>query len=209
MTDNKKTLIKICGLTTPEDIRYVNEAQVDFAGFVLFFEKSKRNNPIENAEKLRKLLDNSIKSTAVVVSPDIWQIKKIEAAGFDYIQIHGKLTEELLSQIHLPVLKAFNVNDMDQYDFYHNSPQISGYVFDASEPGSGTTFDWNLVKKVPRDEKLLLLAGGLHAGNVADAILKIHPDGVDVSSSVEYENRPGKDPDKILRFTKTVRCCTG
>ena len=208
METKKAPLIKICGLTTPADVKAVNAAKPDFAGFVLFFEKSKRNNTIENARKLMEMLSEEIKRVAVVVSPSLEQIKEIEAAGFDFIQIHGSLDETLLKEIHLPVLKAFNVKDMAQYEFYHACPQIQGYVFDATEPGSGKTFDWNLVKKLPRDEKLFLLAGGLHAGNVTDAINAIHPDGVDVSSGVEYDDKPGKDPEKITRFISNVRKST-
>ena len=133
------------------------------------------------------------------------KIKKIEEAGFDYIQIHGELEETLLNSIHIPVLKAFNVKDMDKYPFYHSCPQIAGYVFDAAEPGSGKTFDWNLVKEIPRDEKLLLLAGGLNPENVIKAIEAIHPDGVDVSSSVEYEDIAGKNPEKVTAFVQAVR----
>lgn len=198
--------IKICGLTKVEEAAYLNQYQVDFAGFVLFFPKSKRNNTIEQAEKIAQALDASIQRVAVVVSPSLEDIRKIESscARFDYIQIHGALPEDLLEQIQLPVLRAFNVTDIDSYPIYHASNQVAGYVFDAAEPGSGKTFDWNLVKKVPQDEKLFLLAGGLHAGNVREAAA-LCPDGVDVSSSVEYEDRLGKDPEKIRQFVQNCR----
>lgn len=201
----KRTLIKICGLTTMSDIEAVNEYKPDIAGIVLFYEKSRRNNTIEHAAELLRMLSDEIKKAAVVVSPTLDQIRQIEAAGFDYIQIHGKLDTALLNEIHLPVLRAFNVTDLGQYETYRNCPQITGYVFDAMEPGSGKIFDWRLVKKLPRDEKLFLLAGGLHAGNVKEAINSMNPDGVDVSSGVEYEDRPGKDPEKIAAFIKNVR----
>lgn len=199
--------IKICGLTQVEEADYLNRTHVDFAGFVLFFPKSKRNNTLEQAEKIAKALNTSIKKVAVVVSPSLEEIKQIEScrADFDYIQIHGTLSDELLAAIHLPVLKAFNVTDTDNYPIYHKCPKIAGYVFDATEPGSGKTFDWNLVKKVPRDEKLFLLAGGLSADNVADAISALHPDGVDVSSGVEFDTKPGKDFQKIQQFVEAVR----
>ena len=90
------------------------------------------------------------------------------------------------------MLKAFNIKDMAQYVTFQKYPQIVGYVFDAQEPGSGKTFDWKLVTDIPRDEKLFLLAGGLHPDNVAEAIAAIHPDGVDVSSGVEFTDKPGK-----------------
>ena len=77
-------------------------------------------------------------------------------------------------------------------------------MFDAQEPGSGKTFDWKLVTDIPRDEKLFLLAGGLHPDNVAEAIAAIHPDGVDVSSGVEFTDKPGKDAKKIKQFVDNV-----
>lgn len=200
-----KVKIKVCGLTKPEEAKYLNDNQVDFAGFVLFYPKSKRNNTIENAKKIMKELDTSVKKVAVVVSPSGEEILKIEEAGFDYIQIHGELSKELLGKISLPILKAFNVKDMERYEEYHSCEKIAGYVFDAVEPGSGKTFDWNLVKRIPRDEKLLLLAGGLHSGNVAEAVAAIHPDGVDVSTGVEYIEKSGKDPEKIASFVKNAQ----
>ena len=125
--------------------------------------------------------------------------------GFDFIQIHGVLPVEYLEQIRIPVLKAFNVTDMDQYEIYHKCTGIAGYVFDAQTPGSGKAFDWSLVQQIPRDEKLFILAGGLHPGNVAKAIQNMNPDVVDVSSGVEYDDRPGKDPEKIQAFVCAAR----
>lgn len=197
--------IKICGLTDKKEAEYLNRNQVDFAGMVLFFPKSKRNITIEQAKDIMAVLQPNIKKVAVVVEPVLEQVQEIEQAGFDYIQIHGKLQEEILKQTKIPVLKAFNIKDMDQYENYHKNPRIAGYVFDAQEPGSGKTFDWSLVKAIPRDEKLLLLAGGLHPDNVQEAISYVHPDGVDVSSGVEYPDKPGKDGEKIDLFVKRAR----
>ncbi len=197
--------IKICGITRTEEAQYLNEQQTDFAGFVLFFPKSRRNITIGQAAEIMGLLDDSIKKIAVVVSPDTEQIRQIEDAGFDFIQIHGALTEDVLSAVSLPVLKAFNVSDMEQYPVWRQCEKIAGYVFDAAEPGSGKTFDWDLVQTVPRDEKLLILAGGLNPDNVAQAVRAIRPDGVDVSSGVEFDDKPGKDPAKIRKFIQNAR----
>lgn len=204
---NSSTKIKICGLTSPAEARYLNENHVDFAGMVLFFPKSKRNISIEQAKDIMAALDASIKRVAVVVSPSIEQIRQIEAAGFDYVQIHGEIPEtetEAEAAIAIPILKAFNVSDMGSYEKYHNDSRIAGYVFDAIEPGSGKTFDWKLVDNIPRDEKLLLLAGGLNPDNVRMAIEAVHPDGVDVSSGVENDNGAGKNPERIRAFAIAV-----
>lgn len=206
LNTNSNTKIKICGLTSPAEARYLNENHVDFAGMVLFFPKSKRNISIEQAKDIMAALDASIKRVAVVVSPSIEQIRQIEAAGFDYVQIHGEIPEtEAEAAKAIPILKAFNVSDMGSYEKYHNDSRIAGYVFDAIEPGSGKTFDWKLVDNIPRDEKLLLLAGGLNPDNVRMAIEAVHPDGVDVSSGVENDDKAGKNPEKIHDFVAAVK----
>ena len=205
---NSNTKVKICGLTSPAEARYLNENHVDFAGMVLFFPKSKRNISIEQAKEIMAALDASIKRVAVVVSPSIEQVRQIEAAGFDYVQIHAEIPEtetEAEAAIAIPILKAFNVSDMGSYEKYHNDSRIAGYVFDAIEPGRGKTFDWKLVDNIPRDEKLLLLAGGLNPDNVRMAIEAVHPDGVDVSSGVENDDKAGKNPEKIHDFVAAVK----
>ena len=201
----KKMKIKICGLTNKKEAEYLNANQVNFAGMVLFFPKSKRCITIEQAKNIMSALNKEIQKVAVVVEPSMEQIQEIEQAGFDYIQIHGKVQEELLEQVKLPILKAFNIKDMKEYEGYHKNPKIAGYVFDAQEPGSGKTFDWSLVKHIPRDDKMLFLAGGLHPDNVQEAINFVKPDGVDVSSGVEFEDKLGKDEEKIKRFVKQVK----
>lgn len=201
---NSSTKVKICGLTSPAEAQYLNENHVDFAGMVLFFSKSKRNISIKQAMEIMAALDASIKRVAVVVSPSIEQIRQIETAGFDYVQIHGEIPETEAA-IAIPILKAFNVSDMNSYEKYHNDSRIAGYVFDAIEPGSGKTFDWRLVDNIPRDEKLLLLAGGLNPDNVRMAIEAVHPDGVDVSSGVENDDKAGKNPEKIHDFVAAVK----
>ena len=92
-------LIKICGLTKVTEADYLNANHVDFAGFVLFFPKSKRNITIEQAKEIMAHLNATIKKVAVVVKPDLAQIQQIEAAGFDYIQIHSDIAPILLEQI--------------------------------------------------------------------------------------------------------------
>lgn len=201
----KNTKIKICGLTRPEEAIYLNEEKVDYAGMVLFFEKSKRNITIKQAEQIMKELDQEIKRVAVVVKPTLKQVQDIEEAGFDLIQIHGEVFEKILEETTIPIWKAFNVSDMRDFETYQTMERVVGYVFDAAKPGSGETFDWKLMDQIPRDDKLLMLAGGLNQENVAEAIRYLHPDGVDVSSSVERTDRQEKDQRKVKDFVKAVR----
>ena len=196
--------IKICGLTSPTEAEYLNRNHVDFAGMVLFFPKSKRNINLEQAKCIMEALDYRIKTVAVVVAPTIEQVKEIQEVGFDYVQIHSDIPEGLFEEIRIPVLKAFNVSDLEQFEEFHKQEGIAGYVFDAAGYGSGKIFDWSLVKDIPRDDKLFLLAGGLNPENVAEAIQYVQPDGVDVSSGVENDNGKGKNGEKVDRFVRAV-----
>jgi len=199
-------LTKICGLTCKEEAEYLKKYGADLAGMVLFFEKSKRNISIEKAKEIISALHPEIKAVAVTVSPSLEEAKEIWEAGFDYIQIHGKVSEEILNSCTIPLLKAFNVDDMDKYDYYLSFPNIKGFVFDAGEPGSGKTFDWNSLDNLERrSDKIYILAGGLNSANVAKAVERVKPDGVDVSSGVEYSDKAGKDPEKIREFIEVVK----
>ncbi len=205
LIDLNTTMIKVCGLTEVREAEYLNRLKIDFAGFVLFFPKSKRNISIEKAEEIMKHLDKNIKKTAVVVSPAKEQIIDICNLGFDYIQIHGKIEEEVLKMAQIPVLKAFNVDDMDEIKMYSSNEKIAGYVFDAAQPGSGKSFDWDILSQIERDGKLFVLAGGLNPDNVRKAVAAVNPDMVDVSSGVENDDGFGKDILKIEKFVKQIR----
>lgn len=199
------TKIKICGLTTPQEAEWVSKAQADYAGMVLFFPKSKRNITIEQAQEIMKSLSSKIQKVAVVVSPSALQIKEIQEAGFDIVQIHGQVLPEALEILQIPFLRAFNVDNMQEWERYEAEPKCIGYVFDAVKPGSGKTFDWSSIPNLPEDGKPYLLAGGLNPDNVGSAVAAMHPYGVDVSSGVESESGQGKDPEKIEAFVKAVR----
>lgn len=197
--------IKICGITDIKETEYLNEAGVDYAGFVLFYPKSRRNIDLGRAKKIMAHLDSRIKAVAVVVEPTAGQLKEIEEAGFDMVQIHGRISDESLSRIRIPVLRAFNVSDLSEFERYEDKENVMGYVFDAQIPGSGKAFDWSLLQKLPKTDKLKFLAGGLDASNVRDALVATEVDGVDTSSRMEREERAGKDPEKIKSFVEAVR----
>lgn len=202
------TKIKICGLTSPKEAEWVREQKVDFAGMVLFFPKSKRNITPDRAAEIIKVLGDDIRKVAVVVSPSIEQIQVLEGLHFDIIQIHGRVAPEVVEKLTIPFWRAFHVKDMQEYQTYQSCGKCTGYVFDALTPGSGETFDWNLIPEFPKGDKIVLLAGGLAPENVTEAIQHIHPDGVDVSSGVEFPSetfQKGKDPERIRAFVKAVR----
>ncbi len=201
--------IKICGLTRVCEAEYLNKNGVDMAGFVLFYEKSKRNIGIDDTRAIRRELDDRIQTVAVTVSPNLDQVRDIISSGFDLIQIHGRIPEGYFDiKDRIPVIKAFNLKDMDTYADHQKIRDIAGFVFDAESPGSGKTFDYNRLLGIERDEnRLFILSGGLNADNVGFAIRSVRPDVVDVSSGVEYEEagRRGKDPVRIASFVRAVR----
>ena len=106
--------VKICGITGEQEIEWLNEYKPDFAGFVLFFPKSRRNIELEKAAELIRLLSPDIETVAVAVKPTAEQVKAIKGAGFDYIQIHGEVPDEVLQAADLKIWKAFNVTDLSE-----------------------------------------------------------------------------------------------
>ena len=203
--------IKICGITKEEEIQMLNEACVDYAGFV-FYEKSKRNISVEASAKLKEKLSPSIKSVAVTVSPDADLVDRIEAAGFDIIQVHKELNEEVIRRSKLPIWRAVNIKSSDDIaglsDLLNGESEdaakkIEAVVVDAPEFGSGKTFDWSWASFDNIAGVKFVLAGGLTAQNVAEGIRIFDPDIVDVSSSVEGDD--GKDRNKINEFVNAVR----
>ncbi len=193
------TKIKICGFTKVEEIAYIESLPVDFMGMVLFFPKSKRNISIEQAKKIIEAAPEEIHKVAVVVSPTLEQVREIERAGFDFIQIHGTMAEDLWENIHLPVIRAYN----GETGAVEENDQIFAYLLDAASPGSGKVWDWKAVSSFDAKGKNIFLAGGLTPENVAEAIQTVHPYGVDASSGVE-RTEGGKDQEKISKFVKEV-----
>lgn len=217
--------IKICGITSEAEAEYLNESRVDYAGFV-FFEKSKRNISLEKAEKIFEYLSPDIKKVAVMVSPDEQMISRFNETGFDIIQIHGEITEQILGLTNKPVWQALNLKSFSKSDgdettdgsetsngtgrrWRSLSEKTEGLVLDASNYGSGKTFDWSEASKINEflkenlEGKKFILAGGLNSGNVSEGIRIFSPDIVDVSSGVEGEK--GKDRIKVEEFVKAVR----
>lgn len=199
------TKVKICGLKNPTDIKCINTLSPDFAGFVMFFEKSHRNISVQTAQELLALLDKNIKSVAVTVSPTEEQLEQIHTLGFDYVQIHGKISKKLLSECKTPVIRAINVSGIESIGDIENLDNVKGILFDSAVPGSGKSFDWSMLEKLPKTDKMLFLAGGLTADNVAKAVAQVRPFAVDVSSGVELSDKSGKDFELVRTFIENAR----
>lgn len=200
------TKTKMCGLFRDEDIDFVNEIKPEYIGFV-FFKKSHRYVDKETARRLKKKLDKSIKAVGVFVDDDISFVKELVDEGIiDMIQLHGhedssyveKLKGEL-DGMDVSFIKAIVIrseDDIDKIDF--NMP-VDFFLLDSGM-GTGTSFDWNLVKEL---NKPIFLAGGLNTMNVKEAIENVSPYAVDVSSGIETDKI--KDLKKMKQFISIVR----
>ncbi len=197
--------VKICGIKTIDEAVSISKEKPDYIGIVLFFPKSKRNISINEAKELFPFIDPSIKKVAVTVSPDLDQIRQIEEAGFDILQIHGEFDTCLFSKIKLPVIKAFNEGNLESLDLYIDIESVYAFLFDAACPGSGKTFDYNSLPDLSSLSKKIMLSGGLNPSNVSLAIKSVHPDIVDVSSGVENADGNGKDLKKVHDFIANAR----
>lgn len=202
--------VKICGLTRIEEAAYLNEAAADYAGFV-FYPKSKRNLSIPQAKQIMKELSPSIKRVAVLVSPRAEEIKEIEEAGIDIIQIHKELYPEAYAAAQKPLWRAINIANAKELQEQKagaeedSEQKIAAYLIDGENFGSGQTFDWSAAERIREfvGESAFILAGGLNPDNIEEAIRLFTPDIVDVSSGVE--GKSGKDREKILEFVRKAR----
>jgi phosphoribosylanthranilate isomerase len=188
------TKIKICGLTRPCDIDAVNAEKPDYIGFV--FAESRRKVTPGQADELREKLSPDIIPVGVFVDETIENIISLAQNGIiDIIQLHGSETEDYINN-----LKA--LTDKIIIKANRNSTSADYLLFDNVNPGSGQTFDWSLI---PKTNKPFFFAGGIRADNVAEAVAKVNPFAVDVSSGVETGTNGVKDPAKIKEFIRRVR----
>jgi phosphoribosylanthranilate isomerase len=208
------TLVKICGLSSPETLLAAIEAGADMAGFV-FFEKSPRHIDLETARTLGLLAQGRIGKVALTVDADDAALQEIiEALAPDYLQLHGKETParvaEVKARFGIPVIKAAGVAaaaDVEAARAYEGVADV--ILFDAKPApnaavpgGAGVAFDWKLLRGVT--SKDWMLSGGLDPANVAEAMRISGARAVDVSSGVERE-RGVKDAAKIAAFVKAAR----
>ncbi|MBZ4644792.1 MAG: phosphoribosylanthranilate isomerase [Petroclostridium sp.] len=197
--------IKICGLTSVRDILFVNQYHPDYVGFV--FADSRRKVTPYIAREMIGLLSPSIKKVGVFVNEHIEKVNEIsEICQLDIVQLHGNETPYYCLQVNKPVWKAVRVKDAKSLDVIKEYGSVDAILLDTfSEKqygGTGTIFDWDMVKQAGIDQKIVL-AGGLNAANVTSAIKAVRPYCVDVSSSVETDGI--KDGAKIKEFIDRVR----
>ncbi len=208
-------IVKICGLSTRETLDVALQAGADMVGFV-FFPPSPRHIGLELARELGQQANGRAVKVALTVDADDATLANIvEALQPDILQVHGKETVARLRDIKqafgLPVMKAIAVEtaaDLAPLPGY--AAAADRILFDARAPreatrpgGLGAVFDWHVLENL--DLALpFMVSGGLHAGNVAEAVRVTRAGGVDVSSGVE--RTPGlKDPELIRNFIRAAR----
>ncbi|MEN7536039.1 phosphoribosylanthranilate isomerase [Aurantiacibacter flavus] len=205
-------LIKICGLSTPATIDAAVAAGATHVGFV-HFKPSPRHLSIARAADLRDRVPAHVKTVLLTVNMEPAQTSDIiQTIRPDVLQLHGQEAPEWLQVLKehsdLEIWKAIGVKDqasLEQAQRY--KPFAHRLLYDAPAGalpgGNGLALDWGLLGNF-RHEAEWGLAGGLDAGNVAEAIRQTHAPLVDASSGVESE-RGVKDPDKIAAFCEAAR----
>lgn len=198
--------IKICGLTREEDVDAAVAAGADAIGFV-FYPPSPRYVAPQRASELAKRIPPFVDVVGLFVNetPEVVRTT-CDAVPINVLQFHGDEDAAYCRQFSRPYLRAARVRPgLDLLEFARSFPDARGLLLDAfvdGYGGGGHVFDWTLI---PTDlPGFLVLSGGLTVTNVADAIERVHPIAVDVSSGVEM-SKGIKDHSKIAAFVAAVR----
>ncbi len=198
--------VKICGVTRLEDALAAVRFGADAIGFN-FWPGSKRFVAPAVAREIVRRLPPLVTSVGVFVDPSHDEAVAAAAiAGVQVLQLHGAETPAFCRAFQLPVLKAVPVGGPEALAAADAFAGLSGLLLDAPTPGhggSGQPCHWPTARTLA-GRGPVLLAGGLHPGNVAEAIAAVRPWGVDVASGVE--SSPGvKDHDRLARFITAAK----
>jgi phosphoribosylanthranilate isomerase len=199
--------VKICGITNVPDAMAVVEAGADALGFV-FFEQSPRYVSIEAAAAVAHQLPPFVMKVGVFANapPDV-VMRAANSCGLTLLQFHGDEPPDYCRQFGLMSMKAFRVRDATSLNVLQDYP-TDAWLLDAHAPnqlgGTGHTFNWDLALQAQNLGRPIFLAGGLTPENVGEAIRRVRPFGVDVSSGVEVV--PGrKDHAKVKAFVLAAK----
>jgi len=196
------TKVKLCGLRREEDIKAANELWPDYIGFV-FAEKSRRAVTRETAARLKALLAPGIPAVGVFVNAQPETVAYLLEDGIiDLAQLHGQEDVDYIARLRAltdrPVIQAIRVRTAEDAKRAEQSP--ADFILLDAGAGDGKTFEWELAESVARP---YFLAGGLTPGNAGEAVARLHPFALDVSSGIETDGV--KDPEKMREFMRIVR----
>ncbi len=201
-----KSRIKICGLTRLEDLHAAVKAGADAIGLV-FYAPSPRYVDLKTAAELARSVPPFVTIVGLFVNADPAQVRKtLAAVPIHLLQFHGDEDEDYCRQFDRPYMKAARVKPgMDLLQYVADFPSAQAILLDAfvdGYGGGGKVFDWTLIPASL--VKPIVLSGGLDADNVGEAIVRVRPVAVDVSSGVEAA-KGIKDAEKIRAFVAAVR----
>jgi phosphoribosylanthranilate isomerase len=195
--------IKICGTTSVEDALLAVSLGADALGFI--FAESKRQVDVATVAAIVPQLPAETIAVGVFRNESAERILEIvKAAGLTGVQLHGSEGPEVAQALRNTIaflVQVFTADDprLERLDDY----PIDAVLLDSPTPGSGATFDWSQVADLPQRRRVVL-AGGLNAANVAEAVERVRPWGVDVVSGVEA-SAGRKDPDALAAFIETAK----
>jgi indole-3-glycerol phosphate synthase/phosphoribosylanthranilate isomerase len=207
-----RVAVKICGITSVDDGLMAARAGADAVGLVLWPGSRRAVDP-DTARAIADAMPPLVQRVGVFVDPSLDEVAlAVEEIGLDAVQLHGDETPEFCRAVGARVLKALRVGagfDASSLDAW--SGAAAGILLDtrvdgpdAPPGGTGRAFDWALARPARDHAAFLVLAGGLTAQNVAEAVAVVRPDAVDVSSGVEFA-QGRKDPALVRAFVRAAR----
>ena len=214
--------VKVCGMTRLEDAQLACELGACAIGFV-FWDQSQRHIEPSRARSIVRALPSDVVPVGVFVNASVADLRAVaETVGLGAIQLHGDEAVEQFEHLPYPILKAIALSDTESVEEACRLSDAITVLLDVHDPirrgGTGQPVDWSLAAQVARRRRVFL-AGGLTPSNVASAIERVSPYGIDVSSSLEtspgiksaaavrafFEAVRGVDVDEEQGMTKTVR----
>ncbi|HGH7173117.1 TPA: phosphoribosylanthranilate isomerase [Bacillus wiedmannii] len=201
--------VKICGITDVETAKRACEYGADALGFV--FAESKRKVTPELAKEIIQELPANVLKVGVFVNESVEVIQKIaDECGLTHVQLHGDEENHQIIRLNIPSIKALGVtseSDMKNAQTYEADYILFDSPKEQFHGGNGKKFSWELLAHMPKESReKTILAGGLNALNIEEAIRTIQPYMVDVSSGVETEGK--KDLKKIKQFIIKAKECS-
>jgi phosphoribosylanthranilate isomerase len=199
--------VKICGITHVEDALAAVDAGADALGF-MFVEASPRRVTYEQAAEIIRKLPPFVARVGVFVNPSPDQVQTaIAETGIDTLQFHGEEKPEFCRQFEMRVIKAFRVRDAESLkplaDFRSETWLLDSFV-EGKHGGTGAVFNWDLASQAVKQGGRVILAGGLTPENVAEAVRRVRPYALDVSSGVEL-TPCRKDAAKVRAFIAAAK----